>query len=156
MSRDTLSHSAKTSCALTELEDELKTWCASYVRAFCSYDAEAIAAHWTFPAITTQAGRSFSFANREHFSKNTAKLLKFYEGQGVADVERTLLSAFVLHPDVASMTVADVMRTQSGEEIVRWTAAYVLQRTGGIWKAVMAVADGETQAWAARGTPLGG
>ncbi|MEO1323356.1 MAG: hypothetical protein AAFV59_10155 [Pseudomonadota bacterium] len=141
---------------MIELRSELEDWCASYVRAFCDYDADAIAAHWTFPALTTQAGRSFSFASREHFSKNTDKLLGFYQRQGVSDVTRSVIACHALHPDVASMTVSDVMRSQSREEIVSWTAAYVLQRTGGIWKAVMAVADGETQAWAARGTPLVG
>ena len=140
---------------MSDLREDLNAWCVSYVRAFCAYDAEAIAAHWTFPALTTQAGRSFSFASQEHFAKNTDKLLGFYRSQNVAKVERTILETHSLHPDIATMTVADVMRTPSNEEIVRWTAAYVLQRTGGIWKAVMAVADGETQAWAARGTPLG-
>ena len=39
-----------------------------------------------------------------------------------------------------------------GVEIAGWQAAYVLQRVSGDWRAVMAVADGETEAWAARGT----
>jgi len=54
------------------------------------------------------------------------------------------------------MIVSDVMSTANGDEIASWQAAYVLQRVNGAWKAVMAVADGETDAWAARGTPLGG
>ena len=54
------------------------------------------------------------------------------------------------------MIVSDAMFTEDGTEIAYWQAAYVLQRVDGVWKAVMAVADGETEAWAARGTPLGG
>jgi len=138
------------------LETELADWCQSYVDAFNREDAEAIAAHWTFPALTTQAGRSFTFKSAAHFAKNTGHLLGFYRAQNVAQVERQLVEAHRLHRDAVSMIVADVMSAPDGAAIVRWQAAYVLQRVDGAWKAVMAVADGETEAWAARGTPLGG
>ncbi len=141
---------------MTELASELEAWCASYVAAFNTADAEAIAAHWTFPALTTQAERSFTFKSQDHFAKNTAHLLGFYAAQNVDRVERALVACHSLHQNSASMTVADVMYAGNGSEIARWQAAYVLQRIGGTWKAVMAVADGETEAWAARGTPLGG
>ena len=145
-----------TSSALSELQQELEVWCQSYVRAFAAYDASEIAAHWTFPALTTQAGRSFTFKSDEHFARNTSRLLAFYRAQSVTRVERRLVSCNYLHTSAASMIVADKMFTHDGTEIVRWEAAYVLQRVEGTWKAVMAVADGETDAWAARGTPLGG
>ncbi|NQY95672.1 MAG: hypothetical protein HRT82_00805 [Henriciella sp.] len=141
---------------MTELETDLSAWCQSYVDAFNAGDAPAIAAHWTFPALTTQAGRSYVFKSEEHFAKNTAILLGFYEAQSVDRVERKLVSAHLLHKDTASMIVSDTMYTAGGDEIASWQAAYVLQRVQGGWKAVMAVADGETEAWAARGTPLGG
>ena len=120
------------------------------------FDAVAITAHWSFPALTTQSGRSFAFKSSEHFGKNTDRLLDFYKAQGVALVERELVDCRHLQLGIATMTVADIMFTDAGEEIARWQAAYVLQRVDGAWKAVMAVADGETEAWAARGTPLGG
>lgn len=120
------------------------------------YDPGGIAAHWTFPALTTQAGRSYVFKSDEHFAKNTTRLLDFYREQGVARVERTLIECHFLHRNTASMIVADIMKTEVGDEIASWQAAYVLQRVDGAWKAVMAVADGETEAWAARGTPLSG
>ncbi len=138
------------------LEAELSTWCQSYVAAFNAEDAEAIAAHWAFPALTTQVGRSFTFKSAEHFAKNTDRLLRFYEAQQVHRVERRLVSCQQMHEGTASMIVSDVMSTANGDEIASWQAAYVLQRVNGAWKAVMAVADGETDAWAARGTPLGG
>ena len=142
---------------MTDLETDLSAWCQSYVEAFNAGDAAAIAAHWTFPALTTQAGRSFTFKSEEHFAKNTDILLGFYEAQSVDRVERKLVSARLLHRDAAPYAiVSDVMYTASGDEISSWQAAYVLQRIQGGWKAVMAVADGETEAWAARGTPLGG
>lgn len=134
----------------------MNAWCQSYVAAFNNQDAEVIAAHWTFPAVTTQAGRSYAFKSADHFAKNTEILLGFYRAQQVHRVERQVLDVLSLHQGAVSMTVADAMFTEDGTEIVQWQAAYVLQRIEGQWKAVMAVADGETDAWAARGTPLGG
>ena len=144
------------SSVLTDLQDELAAWCQSYVAAFNAGDADAIAAHWTFPALTTQAERSYAFKTAEHFVKNTQILLDFYEAQNVARVVRGLVSCHELHDGVAAMTASDVMYDAQGTEIASWQAAYVLQRIAGAWKAVMAVADGETAAWSARGTPLGG
>nr|WP_070959144.1 hypothetical protein [Hyphomonas sp. Mor2] len=138
------------------LETELDAWCQSYVAAFNAEDAGAIAAHWTFPALTTQAGRSFTFKSEAHFAKNTGILLGFYRAQHVDRVTRELVACHLLHRDAATMIVSDVMSAANGEEIASWQAAYVLQRVNHAWKAVMAVADGETEAWAARGTPLGG
>lgn len=140
---------------MSDLRTELSAWCRTYVAAFDAQDAEAIAEHWSFPALTTQAGRSFLFKSAEHFAKNTEILLGFYREQNVDYVERELIACHHLHKDTAAMVVSDVMYTASGEEIVRWQAAYVLQRVNNVWKAVMAIADGETDAWAARGTPLG-
>ena len=143
------------SSALTELRIELEAWCQSYVEAFSAYDAESVTAHWGFPAVTTQSGRSFAFKSAEHFARNTGLLLGFYKAQNVAKVERTITHCHLLHRDTASMIVSDTMYTPEGDTIVSWQAAYVLQRRDGDWKAVMAAADGETDAWAARGTPLG-
>lgn len=156
MSRAISNHSAKMSSGLTDVRGELEAWCQSYVDSFCAYDAEAIAAHWSFPALTTQAGRSFAFKSADHFAKNTGLLLGFYKRQKVAKVERQVIETLVLHRDAVSMTVSDAMLTAEGEILATWQAAYVMQRIDGAWKAVMAVADGETEAWAARGTPLGG
>ncbi len=141
---------------MTDLRIELNAWCRSYVAAFNAEDAEAIAAHWTFPALTTQAGRSFTFKSAEQFAGNTGKLLGFYRAQLVDRVEREVIECHAMHRDAVAMTVSDVMYTAEGDKIASWQAAYVLQRVQGDWKAGMAVADGETEAWATRGTPLGG
>ena len=156
MSRAILNPWAKMSLALSDLRADLDAWCRSYVTAFESYDAEAIAAHWTFPALTTQVGRSFTFKNAEHFAKNTGLLLGFYKAQKVACVERSVAEHLPMSPGAVSMTVQDRMLDADGNEIAAWKAAYILQNVDGAWKAVAAVADGEVDAWAARGTPLGG
>ncbi|MFN3211792.1 MAG: hypothetical protein ACE37M_01690 [Henriciella sp.] len=141
---------------MTDLRSELEAWCRSYVDAFERYDANAIAAHWTFPALTTQAGRSFAFQSEEHFAKNTSRLLGFYQAQHVERVHREVDDILIMGPNAVSMTVSDQMMDAAGAGIASWQAAYVLQRVDGGWKAVAAVADGEVDAWAARGTPLGG
>ncbi|MEM0985161.1 MAG: hypothetical protein AAGJ32_02845 [Pseudomonadota bacterium] len=138
------------------LEEALADWCARYVTAFVAYDATAIARHWAFPALIVQDGKRFAFSDDGAFTKNTGALLGFYEAQGVAAAERSLLSAVALGEGTAAIGVEDIMRSGNGGEIVRWRAGYVLSLVEGDWRAVMADAGGETRAWAARGTPLGG
>lgn len=138
------------------LRTGLETWCRSYVTAFSAYDADAIAAHWSFPALIVQGERTFTFDTTKRFGKNTAALLGFYRAQDVAAAERTLVQAMAMGPDSAAITVADRMVDPRGKTIVAWQAAYVLVRAAGRWRAVYADAAGETAAWAANGTPLGG
>ncbi|MEO0608648.1 MAG: hypothetical protein AAFY82_10485 [Pseudomonadota bacterium] len=141
---------------MSDLETELTAWCASYLEAIHAWDAAAVAAHWTYPALTTQAGQSFTFKSVDHFTKNTERLLSFYQSQTVARVTRQLVSAQALHDQAAIITTSDAMFTADEARIAGWQAAYVLQRIDGDWKAVMGVADGESEAWAALGTRLGG
>lgn len=145
----------KRSCGLIELRTELDEWCQSYVTAFSAYDADGIAAHWTFPAVILRGGRSVTFKSAEHFSKNTGMLLGFYKEHAVDRAIRRLVDCFAMTDDTVAMTVADEMVTATGEVIVSWQAAYVMQRVDGKWLAVLAQADGELSAWAERGTPLG-
>lgn len=143
------------SAATTALKAELEAWCAHYIEAFIAFDAEAIAAAWTYPATVNQGGRVFLFKDQEAFARNTQKLCEFYDKQGVARAERTVLDVLALGDGTASMRVADVMYDRKGEALASWEAGYTLVRVKGDWKAVFAVADGETESWAARGTPLG-
>ena len=140
---------------VNDLEAELTHWCQSYVTAFSAYDAVAIAEHWAFPSLIIHEGGRAVFKTAEHFSKNTAMLLSFYERQGVARAERTLLSLQELGAGAVSMRVWDVMLDSASETITQWEAAYLLQRIDGNWRAVCAAADGEAAAWRSRGTPLG-
>ena len=140
---------------MTDLQTDLETWCASYISAFERFDASAIAEHWAFPALTTQSGQSFAFKSADHFAANTEKLLGFYKRQGVASVERRVLSHYEMGANAVAMTVADKMLDAAGNVLAGWQAAYVMKRTGTSWRAVVAIADGEVAAWAERGTPLG-
>lgn len=105
--------------------------------------------------MTTQAGKSYAFKTAEHFETNTEKLLGFYQRQGVVTVQRRVLSHFEMGENAVAMTVADEMLDAAGAVLAAWQVAYVLQRTDTDWRAVAAIADGEVEAWAARGTPLG-
>ena len=138
-----------------DLQTELSSWCASYVEAFSAYDAAGIEDHWTFPAFIIHDGGRTTFKTPGQFSANTSALLSFYKRRGVARAERKLISCMSLSTDVASMQVHDVMLNADAQNIVEWHAGYMLQRSGGTWKAVCAVATGETAAWRAIGTPLG-
>ena len=134
---------------------ELETWCASYIEAFNTGDADQVAAHWSFPALIFQAGGRIVFDSEDRFSRNTKALLGFYERQQVACAERRLVDVMAMSETGAAITVADRMLDPSGAPIVSWRAAYVLQRLEKDWRATVAFADGELAAWAARGTPLG-
>lgn len=141
--------------SMTQHEDEIALWCQSYVEAFSAFDAKAIAAHWDYPASVLQAGRLFSFPDQESFAKNVNKLCGFYRRQNVVSAVRTLSEFFVLSGGVVSIRVEDQMLSVTGRKIISWPAAYTLRKTKDGWRAIFAVADGETQAWAALGTPLG-
>jgi len=141
---------------LIDLRRDIEAWCASYVKAFSSYDPQAIAAHWTFPALILSSGRSIGFKSAEQFTKNTDALLGFYKVHKVDRALRSLVDCMLLNEETVSITVDDQMVEADGSVIVSWQAAYVLQRLDGEWRAVCALADGELAAWAERGTPLGG
>lgn len=140
---------------MTKLKAELGAWCQSYVTAFSNYDALGISSHWTFPALIVSSGRSLVFKSAEHFDQNTSALLGFYETQNVERAVRSVIDYLPLNAETVSMTVADQMLAPDGSVIVEWQAAYVLQLIDGKWRAVMALADGELEAWGKRGTPLG-
>jgi len=138
------------------LASQLDAWCQSYVAAFSAYDVTAISAHWAFPAMILVDGGPVALDSRARFDRNTEKLCGFYRQQGVASAERTLIGHMSMGEASAAIRVADRMVDNSGAEIVAWQAAYTLLRTPVGWRACLADAGGELQAWAARGTPLAG
>ena len=139
-----------------DLETALQSWCDDYLVAFSAFDLEAIANHWRFPALVINGDRRFNFAVREDFLRSTGALIQFYKAQGVAGGRRTLIDAMAMGGDCAAMTVEDVLHDRHTAEIVRWQSSYVLHRTDNRWSAAFAVATGEANAWAKRGTPMGG
>lgn len=132
-----------------------EAWCQSYVSAFSAYDVAGIASHWVYPAQVLQKGRMFTFAEQDAFARNVSGLCGFYRAQGVARAKRDLLDMFEIGAGVAAIRVKDIMLDVTGDTIVSWQAGYTLQETDKGWRAMFALADGETVAWAARGTPLG-
>lgn len=137
-----------------ELRTVLEDWCASYVAAFSTFDVPAIARHWTFPATVVLWGKPGLLADADAFITNTERLCGFYRAQGVAMAERSVREVLLLAPGSAAIQVDDVMRDSSGTQITGWSAGYLLCETGEGWRACSAVADGEMDAWATRGTPL--
>ena len=141
---------------VSALRGDVEAWCKSYIRAFMSFDAGAIAAHWAFPATVLQSGRLYRFEDAAAFEQNTQKLCAFYRKAGVTHTERKLDEVMALSEKVASIRVFDEMFKASGPAFVSWQAGYTLISTDNGWRAVFAVADGETEAWAALGMRLGG
>lgn len=128
---------------------------AAYVAAFSRRDVEALAALWTFPATIVARGRSACFEEAA-FRANTERLCAFYARQGVAEARKAVLGAEALFPGLWLVRTADRMTDSGGGEIARWEHAYLLAETEEGLRALVAIADGEMEAWAARGTPLGG
>lgn len=136
-------------------KDELSQWCLSYVTAFGEFDPDAIATHWDYPATVLQAGKLFSFPDAQSFASNVRKLCSFYRRQNVVSAVRDLLDVYPLSDDVVSIRAEDHMLSVTGRVIVSWQSAYTLRKTNNGWRAIFAIADGETESWAALGTPLG-
>lgn len=137
------------------LQQDLTDWCASYVRAFEAFDVEAIGAHWAFPAMLISGGRTITIKDEDTFNRNTQMLTGFYERQNARRVTRDIIEVMAMGEETAAMRVRDQMSTPDGEALAGWVSAYVLQKTKQGWRAIFADAQGELDAWDARGTPLG-
>jgi len=141
--------------AHADIYNKVSAWCLSYVDAFGAFDADRIAGHWDYPATVLQSGRLFSFPDAQSFASNVDNLCRFYRKQHVVAAVRELLDVYYLADGVVSIRTDDHMIDDGGRTIVSWQSAYTLRETTSGWLAIFAVADDETKAWAARGTPLG-
>ena len=137
------------------LQTELEAWCASYVSAFEAFDVDAIGMHWAFPATLVSGGRTIAIKDANTFNRNTQMLTGFYERQNARCVTREIVEVMAMGNDTAAMRVRDQMSTPEGDALASWVSAYVLQKTRNGWRAIFADAQGELDAWDARGTPLG-
>ncbi|MEM7661812.1 MAG: hypothetical protein AAF292_06155 [Pseudomonadota bacterium] len=138
------------------LRGDLSAWCTSYVEAFEAFDVRAIGSHWSFPATILTGNRQMVLKTVDDFNANTAALVDFYRAQDVAQVKRVVRRVFQMSECLAAMQVSDVMQSASGDTLVEWDSSYVLREDGNTWRAIFADANGEVNAWASRGTPLGG
>jgi ketosteroid isomerase-like protein len=129
----------------------------AYARAFTAKDVGAIADGWSFPCLITQQTGDFLFNDRDAFVKNTKALQGFYDRQGVALASAKVNAVGAQYDGLASVDVQYTLSDASDEPIAAWETTYILRRDAdGQWRARFAIADGEVNAWAARGTPLGG
>jgi len=127
---------------------------ALYVAAFGRRDLDAISALWAFPATIIARGRSVCF-DAAAFRANSAALCAFYDRQGMAEAQKTVLAAEALFPGLWLVRTADRMIDAQGREIAHWDHAYLLTETEGGPRAIVAMADGELDAWEKNGTPVG-
>ena len=139
----------------TEARAAAEQFCERYIKAFEKGDADAVGAHWSFPAVITAGPRVVSFDNSDAFLANTSALNAFYAEQNMGRVRREVEAVLPLSDDVFSMRVHDRMFDRDGALIVEWRSGYMLRRCSDGFRAFSAIADGEVAAWAARGTPLG-
>ncbi len=140
----------------THLQTELEAWCQSYVIAFEAFDLHTISNHWAFPAMIVSGARQLVMKDKASFDHNTGALIAFYERHNAKRVTRTIVDAQALIGGTALMRVQDEISTPDGTLITTWRSAYILRKTADGWRAIFADATGEAEAWAARGTPLGG
>lgn len=125
-----------------------------YVGAFSRGDVDALVGLWRFPATISTRERTVVF-DEPGFRKNVEALCGFYRLQGMAEARKTASGSHYLQPDVASVTTEDALLDGAGNLIAAWSHAYLLREDEDGIHAIAAIADGEVEAWAARGTPLG-
>src|SRR5690242_9497838 len=127
----------------------------AYAAAFSRLDVDAIVGLWSLPAFITTAERSGCFAEADAFRRNIEALCAFYRAQGLSRAKKTVMRIHRLSDGVAAVTTRDELFDARRRRIVRWQHAYLIRKTTQGLRAIAAVADGEMNAWNARGTPLG-
>ena len=125
-----------------------------YVGAFSRGDVDAVVGLWRFPATISTRERTVAF-DEPGFRKNVEALCSFYRRQGMAEARKTVSASLHLAPNVASVTTEDSLLDGTGNLIAAWSHGYLLREDEDGIHAIAAIADGEVEAWAARGTPLG-
>jgi hypothetical protein len=126
----------------------------SYARAFARFDAAAVAEHWAFPAFFCARGKRASL-DQEGFRANVEAVIAFYHRQGATEVEAELVRVEPLFEGLDLVAVQYRLAKAAGEEIAAWEHLYLASETEEGLRLVAAFADGELDAWEARGTPLG-
>lgn len=134
------------------IQDEIATFFVRYVDAFERQDADALSQLWDPVALFPSPTGNFAM-QKEAFRDHCVTLFDFYRKQGVVRPAGSLLSASELFPNVAQARMAYRMYDQRDDLITEWEHVYILRR-GDRWRVSLTIADGEMQAWAARGVQL--
>jgi ketosteroid isomerase-like protein len=137
------------------LRADMDGFFAAYAKAFQGYDAAGVTALWAFPALASAPERSAAFATPEAFRVNVEALAAFYRRQGMARVAAQVLEIQPHFDGVVHARVRYDLAKADGSAIAGWEHVYLLRRTPQGWRIVASIADGELEAWTARGTPLG-
>ncbi len=128
----------------------------AYADAFQRRDWDAIADVWAYPCMISDQRGGYAFRDRDGFRRNLERLGAFYAAQGVVGAAAQVRDVDAEYDGVARVRVDYRLTDASGETIIAWPTDYVLrQQTDGRWTACFGIADGEMNAWAARGTPMG-
>jgi ketosteroid isomerase-like protein len=127
----------------------------AYSDAFMRQDADAITQSWSFPALISGPAGSLA-CDEASFRRNLTAMMGFYTRQGVATTSAKVVKVHPLADTVVAAHIDYAMAAADGTQIVRWDTAYLLRASGEALLKFAAISDGEIEAWAARGTPLGG
>ena len=125
-----------------------------YDSTFSSFDIKAITNLWAFPAFITTPSISVCFQDIPSFEENTKGLCDFYRSQGVTKTRKTVSGFDLMFDGIASVRTIDQLYNSENDLIAEWEHSYLIRQTENGIRAIVAIADGELQAWAARGTPL--
>lgn len=124
-----------------------------YVRAFVDRDIDGICACWDYPAFLASGGRQVAL-DREAFRRNLVRLCAFYDSQGLARAEKSVIGFVTLTETTAAVRTRDRLYDAPGALIAEWEHAYLMSATADGLKVAAALPDGENRAWRERGTPL--
>jgi hypothetical protein len=127
---------------------------AGYAEAFTCGDVDRICDSWAYPATITGRGKRASL-DAAAFRANIHALLAFYRAQGVASARKRVLRFDEQFDGTALVRTKDRLADAGGAPIASWEHVYIVTDTTEGPRVIMAMADGELDAWQARGTPLG-
>ena len=127
----------------------------SYARAFAQFDAAPVVAHWAFPAFFCARGKRAAL-DEDGFRVNVEAVIAFYRAQGAAEVQASVVRVQPLFEGLELVAVHYRLADATGNAVADWEHLYLASQTEAGRRLVAAFADGELDAWEARGTPLGG
>ena len=133
-------------------QEDIARFFVEYIDAFARNDADALSEFWDAVGLFPSPTGNFAM-ERQAFRDHCVTLMNFYRQQGVVRPEGELLSATELFPNVAQARMAYRMHGEGDELVAEWEHVYILRR-GDRWRVSLTIADGEMEAWAARGAQL--
>jgi hypothetical protein len=134
--------------------EEVEALFDDYAAAFGRGDVDRICGHWAFPAYFAARGKRAAL-DEAAFRANAEALCRFYAERGVAAARKRVAALAPLVGGLAFARTADRLLDAYGGTVAEWEHGYVLSETASGPRLVMAMPDGELDAWQRKGTPLG-